>query len=170
MGRADRLRKQTIIDGKVLGIRDRRDRLMKEVIKLASHDLFFGNMRKCTVEEWRTQIGEEILKVLPQALGNLNERMFSLADITRDRDFHTMAVRTISGIGCTLPEIRPMDTKGHVFRMRRTKCGRKRTGEWRLCLDCGTQRYVGKESTWRRCRDCWRAWRSKSGKTTTGVQ
>lgn len=160
MGRADRLRRQAIREGRVLSIRQRRDRLMKEAKRLAAPDLFFNReWDDRPVSSTQDDIYETLVNVLPKAMDNLGERWFTVADLSRRKDFMDMVGKMLLGILAHQEDkfkFSKLADRGGLWSQKKRQ-GRKRTGKWVLCRGCGVPRYStpGKPSKgW--CLSCYR--------------
>lgn len=152
MGKRSRERIQAIIEGKILSIRDKRDVLCHEVIKLAAVKLFnegeqFG--KHTSNNQTFERVGEIIAEVMPQAMVTTGIKCFSIPDITRKNDINEHMRHVIVAICAKMEQIRFMDRKGHLYKLRKDKSGRKRTGNWYFCDFCGEPFYRNPASTQR---------------------
>lgn len=166
MGRRDRERIQTIIEGRAVSIREKRDILGHEVVRLASEHIF-NDAETDEMSPSDGSIDEHIAKavtdVLPEALCNTGIRMFSVADLTRKKEWLEHWGRVVKGcLARTDTHFRMWDRKGDVWKARKGPQGRKRTGTWCFCLFCGDAFYAPPSSKQRwHTRECYFAWRRR---------
>lgn len=164
MGRRNRLNKQAIIEGQARSIVQAKKDLMFEVVKRVTQNLFFDP----AWSELRFGDGDEamadlMMEVLPDALLAIGETRFHMKDLTKEKDWLEMGCRMIKGICARhTDQFIKKDSKGELWHIRKSKSGRKATGEWRLCVRCSSPFYVTR-SRWRQVhhdRDCyWTAYR-----------
>lgn len=157
MGRRNRLRQQAVASGVLPSAREQKTRLMHEVVRLASRQLFFdAAIDDMTVERVRDYIAKAMFAVLPEAIRNTNSRYFTIDELSKPGDWQTMGERIIQGIGSRGERFRKHDRNGEWWKLRKGKSGRKPTGWWVLCAGCGVPRWATPSRPTKMCRDCWR--------------
>lgn len=157
MGRRDRERRERIYLGQEISIRTRRDILIKEVIRLATKDLFFDRSWDDSLDV-NKQIADTITKALAEALTNVGWHTFSIADLTRREDWLEMYTRILHGVLAHAESFRLLknDAQGGVWRLRKSRATRRSTRTWTLCADCGKPRLRTATRPLRaRCKACW---------------
>jgi len=139
VGRRDRERKQSIIAGQARGIAQARRELMHEVVRRATRVLFETTDPNAFVETMGDSIGEAIVKVLPESLETVGVRTFTLASISKDKDWYELAGRYIAGVLVKCQEKFRHVGKGYWGIRKRPG---KLKGRWKYCCWCGGPFYT----------------------------
>ena len=158
MGRKGRMLREAVAAGRVPTVRQHREWLMQECIRLAMPRLFLSpDWDKKRGHEFTDAIVGILLDVLPEALDTAGRRTFTVAELTTGEDWDEMVSRVIQGVASRHESFRKMDRNGDYWRIRKGKSGRKPTGQWVLCLGCGVPRWATPARATQRCRACWLA-------------
>lgn len=148
--------REAVAAGKVPTVAQQRERLIAECIRLASPRLFLSDeWDGRLVKEVNAAVARILCDVLPEALGVVGRRTFTVDELTKGDDWFAMCARVTQGVLARGHKFRKMDRSGGYWRIRRGKGGRKPTGEWVLCLGCGVPRWATPSSPVKRCRACW---------------
>lgn len=163
MGRRGRLRREAIQAGLALSYKGERTVLMREVIRLATQRLFAERRwGEVTVGESDALLVQLVGEVLPAALRNSGVRLFAEQELTRSPDWQELRGRMVAGVAAQSPDkFRSVELKGEWWALRKSKRGRKPTGQWVFCLDCGAPRWATPKRIVKRCRECWLRSRKK---------
>lgn len=155
MGRRKRLLAEAINRGEALSYKQERSKLMAEVMRLATPTLFADTtIGARPTRETCAIVADAMKAVLPQALSATNTRYFTTAELTRSPDWDELCTRVISSVCANNQEFRRASKVEH-FALRKGK-GRRATGEWVFCVDCGVPRWATASRRPQRCRSCWK--------------